>query len=112
MKQFINGISATGYNTKNEKGLELFNWCRNKYDKVLLNDSLDEQELKNDIREKIKELKDKYPRLKQDMEVVSDHKYGRGSVNVYWLDKNHSMAFRMDLQEVKGIMTGGCLNFE
>lgn len=112
MKQFVNSISAIGCNTKNQKGLELYNWCSKKYDKVLLNDSLDEQELKNDIREKIKELNEKFPRLKQDIEVVSDHRYSRDSIEVRWLDKNHSMVFRMDLQEVKGIMTGGCLNFE
>lgn len=112
MKQFIDSITSTGYNTKNQKGSELYNWCKDKYSYVLLNDNLDEQEMMNDIRAKIKELNEKFPRLKQDIEVISDHRWGQDSIEVRWLDKYHSMVFRMNLQEVKGIMTGGCLTKE
>ena len=112
MKQFVERITAIGYNTKNQKGSELYSWCKDKYSYVLLNESLDEQEMINDIRAKIKELNEKFPRLKQDIELFAQKGYGSNYINVCWLDKSMSVAFVICLQPVKAVMVGGCLTKE
>lgn len=111
MKYFIEDVTATGYNTKNDKGSELFCYLADKYRRVILDSEDEISNIIDDINRKIGELNDKYPRLKQNLKVdIRDFKYcDFGNIDVTWEDKNHSICCVMRLMLAKGILVDGVI---
>lgn len=114
MKRFIVRVDSTGFNTKNAKGRALWEYCKDKYEHVLLNDECDSKVMLDDIRGKIRELNEKFPTLRQHI-VMTEEPARFGAFCDYtarWEDKNNTTAFVMRAYDVKGVMTGGCLSME
>lgn len=114
MKRFIVRVDSVGFNTKNAKGRALWEYCKDKYEHVLLNDECDSKVMLDDIRGKIRELNEKFPTLRQHI-VMTEENARFGAFCDYtarWEDKNNTTAFVMRAYDVKGVMTGGCLSME
>jgi len=109
MKYFIEDVTATGCNTKNDKGTELFRYLDGKYKRVILDSGDEINNIIDDIQNKICELNEKYPRLKQNLKVdIRDFKYcDFSNIDVTWEDKNHSICCVMRLMLAKGILVDG-----
>ena len=114
MKRFIERVDSVGFNTKNAKGRALWEYCKDKYEHVLLNDECDSKVMLDDIRGKIRELNEKFPTLRQHI-VMTEEPARFGDFCDYtarWEDKNNTTAFVMRARYVKGVMIGGCLLME
>lgn len=109
MKYFIEDVTATGYNTKNDKGVELYRYCEDNYRHVILNSEHEIYNIINDINHKICELNDEYPRLKQNLKA-SLHAFEYcdfDNIEVKWDDKNHTTCCVIKFVLVKGILVDG-----
>lgn len=109
MKYFIEDVTATGYNTKNDKWSELFCYLADKYRKVILDSEDEISNIIDDINRKIGELNEKYPRLKQSLKAelrifeYCDFDY----IEVKWDDKNHTTCCVIRFFLAKGILVDG-----
>ena len=109
MKYFIEDVTATGYNTKNDKGSELFCYLADKYRKVILDSEDEISNIIDDINHKIGELNEKYPRLKQNLKAeLQEFKYcDFDEIVVKWDDKNHTTCCVIKMCLAKGIIVDG-----
>lgn len=115
MKRFIESVRSTGCNLKNDKGRALWEYCKNKWEHVLLNDDDAVATMMVDIGKKVDKLNKQYPRLKQNFEMVKAPSY-RGShlcsYYVRWMDKNCTTAFVIHTINVVGVLANGELTRE
>ena len=77
-------------NTKNLKGLEIYKYCRNRFDKGIVTvGSIDA--VKRDIEKKLAELDTQYPKLMK-MDVTIDNRDFDKSkmINVHFINKDHA----------------------
>lgn len=109
MKYFIEDVTATGYNTKNDKGVELYRYCAAKYSKVILDSGDEINNIINDINHKSCELNDKYPRLKQNLiaELQILDYCNFDNIIVKWDDKKRTTCCVIRFVLAKGILVDG-----
>ena len=105
MKYFVDGINALSTDLKNDKGRELYNFCRDSFEHFAM-----EEESVNGVEEIIKKeiirLDAKYPRmLKMEVSVRKPTFFTRnGFVDVHWAGRewNRILCFSMRLIKIEG----------